>query len=93
MGFGLIWVVAVLLDGLDLPQAGAADPRFAPNGCRREPAGELLAGAVVPVGQWFWNSFVVATVSTLLTLMAELAAGYAFARISFVGREVLFVPS
>jgi len=44
-----------------------------------------------PVGQWFWNSFVVATLSTLLTLLLNSMAGYAFARIPFWGREVLFV--
>src|ERR1044071_75282 len=43
------------------------------------------------VARWFWNSLVVATGSTLLTLVLHGAAGYAFARIPFVGRELLFV--
>lgn len=44
-----------------------------------------------PVIRWFWNSFVVAMSSTILTLFLNSLAGYSFARIPFLGREVLFV--
>ncbi|MBM4419294.1 MAG: carbohydrate ABC transporter permease [Chloroflexi bacterium] len=44
-----------------------------------------------PVLRWYWNSFVVAIVSTLLILLLNSLAGYAFARINFFGRNVLFV--
>ena len=42
------------------------------------------------VGTLFSNTFIVATVATALNLFFNSLAGYAFARIKFKGREVLF---
>jgi ABC-type glycerol-3-phosphate transport system permease component len=45
----------------------------------------------VPLGQAFWNSFLIAGGATLLVVFAALPAGYALARFSFPGRRaVLF---
>src|SRR5581483_11216525 len=63
-------------------------PEWLPREVTLESYQRVLSSQVV---RWFWNSFVVATVSTLLTLGLNSAAGYAFARIPFWGREVLFV--
>ena len=41
--------------------------------------------------RWFLNSMIVATVMTLLVLILSTLAGYAFARIPFKGRNILYV--
>jgi multiple sugar transport system permease protein len=41
-------------------------------------------------GRWFLNSMIVATSTTLLTLLVSAMAGYAFARLQFPGKKVLF---
>lgn len=43
-----------------------------------------------PVGQWAFNSVFISAVVTLITLLLGSAAGYAFARLEFPGREILF---
>jgi multiple sugar transport system permease protein len=41
-------------------------------------------------GRWFINSVIVATATTLLTLIVSSMAGYAFARLRFPGKRILF---
>jgi multiple sugar transport system permease protein len=41
-------------------------------------------------GRWFINSVIVATATTLLTLTVSSMAGYAFARLRFPGKRILF---
>jgi multiple sugar transport system permease protein len=41
-------------------------------------------------GRWLFNSLVVATATTLLTLLFSAMAGYAFARLQFPGKKILF---
>lgn len=43
-----------------------------------------------PVGRWFINSMVVASVITVLTLALDAMAGYAYARLDFPGKNILF---
>jgi multiple sugar transport system permease protein len=49
------------------------------------------AFAHLPFGQFFLNSTIVAGSITLITLIVSSLAGYAFARIRFVGRDSLFL--
>ena len=49
----------------------------------------LLRGSLTP--RWFLNSVIVAVGMTVLTLVLSSLAGYAFARIEFPGRRILFV--
>jgi multiple sugar transport system permease protein len=47
-------------------------------------------------GSWvryFYNSFVITTVTVLVSLVINSMAGYAFARLKFRGRQILFVSS
>jgi multiple sugar transport system permease protein len=43
-----------------------------------------------PVWRWAWNSFVVSSAVTLLVVISSSLAGYALARINFVGRGSFF---
>jgi multiple sugar transport system permease protein len=43
------------------------------------------------LGRWFVNSAIVSTVATVFTVLTCSMAGYAFAKIGFVGRKLLFV--
>ena len=44
-----------------------------------------------PVWRWFGNALVVATLTTLLAVAVNLAAGYALAKLRFRGRGLVFV--
>jgi ABC-type glycerol-3-phosphate transport system permease component len=44
-----------------------------------------------PFARWFLNSTVIAVASVLLTVAINLAAGYAFAKLRFPGRTLLFL--
>jgi multiple sugar transport system permease protein len=41
--------------------------------------------------RWFWNSFVVAVSTTILTVLVSTLAAYALAKISFKGSKVLYI--
>lgn len=42
------------------------------------------------MSQWFWNSMIVTIVTTLLTVFVCATAGYAFAKLSFPGRLLVY---
>jgi multiple sugar transport system permease protein len=42
-------------------------------------------------GRYFWNTFYVAFMSVLISLIINSLAGYAFARLEFKGRDLLFI--
>ncbi|PON12774.1 sugar ABC transporter permease [Candidatus Entotheonella serta] len=44
-----------------------------------------------PLGRWLFNTFLVACIETVSTVLTSILAGYAFARLRFWGRDVLFV--
>lgn len=44
-----------------------------------------------PFARWLTNSVVIATASVVLTLVINLCAGYAFAKLRFPGRNLLFL--
>lgn len=50
----------------------------------------LLADQTLPLGRWFLNSLGIAIVFTLLVLALDSLAAYAYARMSFPGRNLLF---
>jgi multiple sugar transport system permease protein len=43
-----------------------------------------------PILRWFWNSFFIATTHTILILLINSLAAFAYARLQFKGREFLF---
>jgi multiple sugar transport system permease protein len=51
---------------------------------------QILDNARLPIVRWFINSTLVATASTLLILALDSLAAYAYARMEFPGRQLLF---
>jgi multiple sugar transport system permease protein len=51
----------------------------------------LRAIQKAPILLWFYNSSVIAVISTLLVLLIDAMAAYAFARIRFTGSRILFI--
>lgn len=43
-----------------------------------------------PLGQWIWNSFILTVFASLATAIIALMAGYAFAKMEFKGKRILF---
>ncbi|HEX2913249.1 MAG TPA: carbohydrate ABC transporter permease [Chloroflexia bacterium] len=66
---------------------------FPPQWIPAHPTTENYANIfqAVPFGQWYLNSIIVAAITTLLCLFFSSTAGYAFARIPFPGRELIFL--
>ena len=50
----------------------------------------IYVDQTLPIAQWFINSVLVATVGTLAVLFLSSLSGYAFARLEFPGRDLIF---
>jgi multiple sugar transport system permease protein len=50
----------------------------------------ILNNRQTPIGLWFRNSVIVATITTALVLLIDSMAAYAYARMEFRGRKLLF---
>lgn len=70
-------------------EAVAMPPVWIPNIFQIENYEQALAAA--PFGQYFLNSVFVTTISTVGELFTTILAAYAFARLEFYGKNVLFV--
>jgi multiple sugar transport system permease protein len=83
----LIWVIITSIqrpsDALQFP------PVLVPRGLHWQNYPDAWRSA--PFGHWFVNSTVVASAAVLGNLTVGALAGYAFARIRFLGRGVLFI--
>ncbi|WP_158970187.1 carbohydrate ABC transporter permease [Chachezhania sediminis] len=66
----------------------ARQPTMVPHSFTLDHYAKLLAASDYPV--YMMNSLIVASVSTLITLLLAIPAGYAFFRMSFPGRETLY---
>lgn len=51
---------------------------------------KILNNPSTPIGRWFMNSLFVASVTTVLKLVIDSLAGYAYARMDFPGRKQIF---
>lgn len=61
-----------------------------PNTLTLENYEKIFNNGSTPLGRWFINSLLVATVTTLLILTIDALAAYAYARMEFPGRKALF---
>jgi multiple sugar transport system permease protein len=51
---------------------------------------KIFADPLLPIGRWFLNSLLVASVGTTIILTLSSLSGYAFARLEFPGKDMLF---
>jgi multiple sugar transport system permease protein len=84
--FPLLWMVSASL----MPQGEASTfpPPLLPSAVTLSHYADLFARA--EMGRYLFNSFLLATTVTLLSLLVNSLAGYAFAKLRFRGREKLF---
>jgi multiple sugar transport system permease protein len=50
----------------------------------------ILNNRTTPIGRWFLNSLLLGSITTGLTLIVDALAAYAYARLEFPGRRILF---
>jgi multiple sugar transport system permease protein len=84
--FPLLWMLSVSF--MQPGEASAMPPPLLPNHATLANYHELFERA--GMGRHLLNSLLVATAITLLSLVFNLTAGYAFAKLHFAGRERLF---
>ncbi len=82
----LIWMTVTALK----PQAEWIHPNWIPQNPTLSNFQRLLNNPALPVFLWIRNSFFVAAIATILTLAIDTMAGYAYARLHFPGRNILF---
>ncbi|MFP4500334.1 MAG: carbohydrate ABC transporter permease [Candidatus Hydrogenedentota bacterium] len=87
MAWPFLWMAGTGFKSLE--EAVAPTLALLPETWHWENPGRVFA--VAPFGRYFLNSFVVAAATTLGVLFTSITAGYAFARLRFRGRDVLFL--
>jgi multiple sugar transport system permease protein len=65
-------------------------PNWIPMNPTLESFESLFADQTLPIRRWFLNSFLIAGAFTLLVLILDAMAAYAYARMEFPGRNLLF---
>jgi multiple sugar transport system permease protein len=93
IGFAVLWLVPVIWIVVMSLKPNAVLMRstagFLPIPFTLENYANLLRVSTVPY--WLVNSLIVATAMTVLTLVVSSLAGYAFARLDFPGKRIVFV--
>lgn len=84
--FPLVWMLSVSL--MPAGQVNHLPPPLLPHGATLDNYRQLFA--LAGLGRSLFNSALLATVSTLLSLCFNVSAGYAFAKLRFRGRQRLF---
>jgi len=84
--FPLVWMVAVSL--MQPGEASAFPPPLLPARTSLDNYRALFAAA--GIGRYVVNSLLLSTAATVLSLLFNVTAGYAFAKLRFAGRERIF---
>jgi multiple sugar transport system permease protein len=84
----LLWMLSTSLKPAD--ELFTSEIRWLPQNPTISNYTEILGSRQTPVARWFANSIGVAVVTTLLTLLIDALAAYAYARMEFRGRRLLF---
>lgn len=89
----LVWIaplVWMFLTGIKpTPEIFATPPRLLPSQPTLEHAHSVLASW--PFGRWMLNSLIVASTTTVLSALVSIPAAYAFTRMRWRGRDLLFL--
>jgi multiple sugar transport system permease protein len=81
-----IWMIVTSLK--TLKESIAVPPIWFPENPQWKNYGEAFS--VAPFAVYFRNTVIVATVNTVLTILVTILASFAFARLRFAGKRVLF---
>jgi multiple sugar transport system permease protein len=87
MAFPFVWMILTSLKNLD--QAFLVPPKIIPDPWVFENYPNSLRA--LPFGRAYFNSFYITAIVVGMTLLTGSMAAYAFAKIKFPGREVLFM--
>lgn len=82
----LVWMAVTAIK----PSSEWLDPNWIPVAPTLDNFTSVFEDATLPVAKWFFNSFVIALVFTVLILVIDSLAAYAYARMQFRGRKTLF---
>ncbi len=82
----LLWMLSTSLK----PEAEWINTNWIPRASTTANFTKIINNPAVPVLRWFLNSVIVAAVATLLILALDATAAYAYARMTFPGRDALF---
>ncbi|MGN6326801.1 carbohydrate ABC transporter permease [Pseudolysinimonas sp.] len=83
----LVWLIVQSLT--DAPAAFALPPNWLPIPFSVQNFGDVFG--LIPFGRMFLNSLIVSTLVTVGSLITSVLAAYAFSRLSFPGRDRIFV--
>ena len=84
--FPLLWMLSVSF--MATGEAATFPPPLLPKTWTLEHYRDLFVNQ--GMGRYMWNSFALATLATMLALAFTVPAGYAFAKLTFKGRDRLF---
>lgn len=82
----LIWMAVTAIK----PSGEWLDPNWIPVEPTTDNFTSVIEDPTLPITKWFFNSLLIATVFTVLVLIIDSLAAYAYARMQFRGRKVLF---
>lgn len=82
----LLWMISTAFK----PFKEVLQPNWLPVNPTLENFINIFSDPTVPVYNWFLNSILISTIFTVLILAIDALAGYAYARMEFPGRDVLF---
>jgi multiple sugar transport system permease protein len=82
----LLWMVATSLK----PFEEWLNPNWIPVNPTLDNFRSIFNDKSLPIGNWFLNSLVIATLFTFFILVLDSLAGYAYARLEFPGKNLLF---
>jgi multiple sugar transport system permease protein len=85
--FPLVWMVSASLKPLH--EVFASPPTLVGSSVEWGNYAEIFTAA--PFAQQYWNSTYIAVATVMLTIVVSVMSGFAFARIRFPGRDVIFV--
>lgn len=82
----LVWMFSTAVK----PFVETLQPTWIPQEPTLQNFRDIFSDPSIPVLRWFMNSLGIATAFTLLVLLLDSLAGYAYARMEFFGRNLLF---
>jgi multiple sugar transport system permease protein len=84
----ILWMLSTSLKPKS--QLFSKEIHWIPKTITTENYDKILDSSTTPIAKWFSNSLLVSVISTIVTLLISTLAAYAYARLDFPGRNILF---